>query len=352
MAKDPRCLNSSLLSFTEERIKLVVGSEKREFHVARQPLEEGSEYFRLALRKDWQEGQSKVITLEDVTSEIVHLYLHFVYTGKIATLKEGEGDGNSGAVQPDNSSSDSDSDDEDGSDDSSDEEVDDVESRNATKITTMAASTTPSGDDSEKARQNTIMSLRDGYNILAQLYCFGERVQNEHFKNTVIDAFMAKLETACYEKCDGHWIEFYKSVRPSVVQDIYEGTPPGSPARKLMVSIYTSSCSACWILDALHRDFLLDLSRKFCELGREGRVLPAAIETDRCDFHSHASPRSVDRRRENEERRLALTERCPRMGAGQQGILAVSEKPATMTEWYHVALHCKPRPDRRRCIYM
>ncbi|KAK4890764.1 hypothetical protein LTR27_010583 [Elasticomyces elasticus] len=299
MANDPRCLTSALLSFKEERIKLVVGPEQREFYVGRQPLEEGSEYFRLALGKDWKEGKSKVITLEDVDPDIVHRYLHFIYTGKVAagldentaanerTFKSVEARG--GRIVEVSSGSESEGDSDESSDDAAEEghEGEGDESKEI-GLGKENRSITKAEEDEEGSKQGShLMLLRCEYNVLAQLYCFGERMQNERFKNAVINAFVAKTEETVYEDHGRRLAESWWNVRPSVVQDIYEGTPPDSPGRKLMVSIYVSSGSSCWLVDDLHHDFLLDLSRKFCKLREEGSMFSSEIITNRCAFPSH-----------------------------------------------------------------
>ncbi|KAK5685854.1 hypothetical protein LTS10_001967 [Elasticomyces elasticus] len=300
MANDPRCLTSALLSFKEERIKLVIGPEQREFYVGRQPLEEGSEYFRLALSKDWKEGKSKMITLEDTDPDIVHRYLHFIYTGKVAAGLDENAEDNERAyksveargcrVVDASSGSESEGNSDESSDDSA-EEGDEGERQKSIELKLaeedQSTTTAMEGDERGSKQGSHLMLLRNEYNVLAQLYCFGERVQNERFKNAVIDALVAKTEDTVYEDHGHKLAEFWKAVRPSVVQDIYEGTPPGSPARKLMVSIYAGDQSSCWIVDGLHYDFLLDLSRKLCDL--KAQKYPTSVEMDanRCLFHSH-----------------------------------------------------------------
>ena len=94
------------------------------------------------------------------------------------------------------------------------------------------------------------------FELLAMLYCFGEKYQDVRFKNTVIDAILAK-QNIKYE--GGRWYPTDKAV-----DIIYQGTSSGSPARKLMVAIHTRHGSNEWFEQEVNNhEFLIDLGKSF-----------------------------------------------------------------------------------------
>jgi len=81
------CLQTHILTdygFDHETVTLVTGLNKQTFQVHPSHLENSSVYFKLALKKEWTEGQDNKVTLEDVDAGLLDRYLHFIYTGQVA----------------------------------------------------------------------------------------------------------------------------------------------------------------------------------------------------------------------------------------------------------------------------
>lgn len=69
---------------------------------------------------------------------------------------------------------------------------------------------------------------------LAKLYVLGEHLLDAAFRNTIIDALIKHCQTT-------------KKFPPdTAVQIIYQGTPTGSPARKLLVDFWAHAASRDW----------------------------------------------------------------------------------------------------------
>ena len=126
------------------------------------------------------------------------------------------------------------------------------------------------------------------YILLAKLYCFGERMQDPHFRDAVIDAIVARVnDLHKYVNNDGTISDFQYYPTTPAINIIYEGTPPSSPARRLMVNIYSSRGMSEWMTDEVHVDFTLDLARKFCDLNVAHQSLVDLLVSDNCEFHGH-----------------------------------------------------------------
>ena len=94
------------------------------------------------------------------------------------------------------------------------------------------------------------------FELLAMLYCFGEKYQDVRFKNTVIDIIIAK-QNIKYQ--DGWCYPTDKAV-----DIIYQGTCSGSPARKLMLAIHTRHGLNHWFEQEVNNhEFLIDLGKAF-----------------------------------------------------------------------------------------
>lgn len=272
-------------------ITLVAGSDKKEFQTHRAHLEISSAYFRLALKKEWQEGQESKIALEDVDPDLLHRYLHFLYTGKIACLEEDQThlttkhEGNGAAKVTDEVAAASDDPEDDPDFDglssfghnlppdlydfavSSDDEAatkDEVE---------IASRDVDPGEESSAAREE--------YELWAKLYVLGERFQDGRFKDAVVDAIVAKVKDT-----DETGYAYYPVT--GTINIIYEGTTPGSCARQLMVNIYTTRGLSEWLADDTNTDFLLDLTRNFTALNQKHQSYVNQLVPEGCDFHEHA----------------------------------------------------------------
>ncbi|KAF2129932.1 hypothetical protein P153DRAFT_356604 [Dothidotthia symphoricarpi CBS 119687] len=78
------------------------------------------------------------------------------------------------------------------------------------------------------------------YIKLAKLYVFAEKMQDIPCKNAIIKALVSRI----YMKRDsGRWYAF----STFSTRVIYKGTLPGSPARRLLVDVFTYNAEDSWI---------------------------------------------------------------------------------------------------------
>lgn len=129
---------------------------------------------------------------------------------------------------------------------------------------------------SAEAKQKRMVDVGE-YQHLTALYCFGEQYQDAHFKNTVIDAIIASTKE---EDADGErWFPTNESV-----DIVYQGTPAGSPARKLMVDLHIEDGRASWLdLGANNHEFVTDLAKGFYE--RKNRI--AILQEAEAERYAH-----------------------------------------------------------------
>ena len=111
---------------------------------------------------------------------------------------------------------------------------------------------------------NDDMSAKDieeEFEHLARAYVFGEKAQDNAFCNGVIDAMFARVLGP------GGGIErAYPTTK--AISIIYDGTPEGSPARKMCVYLGTQYGHSNWIEsteDGEHPDYLRDLTRSLLD---------------------------------------------------------------------------------------
>ena len=64
-------------------VKVVVGADEECFFVHSSVLRKHSEFFDTACKKEWIEGQYRVIKLPEDDSDIFHNYVQWLYTGTI-----------------------------------------------------------------------------------------------------------------------------------------------------------------------------------------------------------------------------------------------------------------------------
>ena len=96
------------------------------------------------------------------------------------------------------------------------------------------------------------------HDLLAELYVLGERRLDILLRNAVLAEFIRlKLIFHHVSRCQS-------SQRVTPVNIIYQGTPMGSPARRLMVDLaLRSGCPRCYTADELDKAFLVDLTQAF-----------------------------------------------------------------------------------------
>jgi hypothetical protein len=68
---------------TESMMTLLVGQDEQAMVVHVNHLTRDSEFFAAAMKKEWVEGQTRVIRLPEEYPDIVAHYLSFLYSGKV-----------------------------------------------------------------------------------------------------------------------------------------------------------------------------------------------------------------------------------------------------------------------------
>jgi hypothetical protein len=120
--------------------------------------------------------------------------------------------------------------------------------------------------------------------LLVESFIFGEKIQDGDFKDAVVDAMILSINTM--GKDDKHW---YPS--GPAVDRAYEGTPEGSPMRKLMVDIHVNHGNREWLEGVMDIDFVKDLAEDIY-VDREStafRTNPTASLIESCGHHHHGA---------------------------------------------------------------
>lgn len=177
-------------------VTLLVGPNEHEIAVHEDFITRSSEFFKAAMKKEWVEGQTRVIRLpEESCLETLRCYLSFVYEQKLPTQSLAVG--SEGFVNK-------------------------------------------------------------PWGTLARLYILGERLLDTEIQHAVIKE-MLRL---CYLK-DNKGSRWFPA--RETVTKIYDGTPAGSPARRLMVDLHVSHANGNWLKFDDHPEFLADLSKALIE---------------------------------------------------------------------------------------
>lgn len=93
------------------------------------------------------------------------------------------------------------------------------------------------------------------YSLLARIYVFGEKVQDENIRDTVITVII--LKTKIQDK-NGHcWFP-----DPEATKIVYDGTPSSSPTRRLITDFHAKFGNSDWLPTGTgDPDFAADLPR-------------------------------------------------------------------------------------------
>jgi hypothetical protein len=145
-----------------------------------------SDFFEAALKKEWLEGQTRVIKLPDDRPDVVSHYLYYTYSKALLSASD------AGAI-----------------------------------------------DDSN-------FEMNQYYELLAELYVLGERLQDQSIRTAVIDSIV------------GSWGGDFLITGPANI--IYRGTTARSPARRLMVDLFLAYGAECELDHRCEADFLLDVA--------------------------------------------------------------------------------------------
>lgn len=166
--KEPN-LTPSYKFNAENVVTLLVGPQKHNMIVHSGYLARTSEFFASALKKEWAEGQTRTIELDEETPELMAHYLDWMYTSELPTKE-----------------------------------------------------CRPWDPDASKVAAN---------NLLAELYVLGEHRLDSQLRNAIIAEFIRHREPLRdVARCSSFQ-------RADAINIIYQGTPPGSAARRLMVDL-------------------------------------------------------------------------------------------------------------------
>jgi hypothetical protein len=176
----------------EDAVTLHVGPTEHVMLAHSSHLARNSDFFKAALKKEWIEGQTRVIRLPEERPDIVSHYLNYTYSKALPKA------------------SDSDS------------------------------TTTPN------------FKKNQYYELLAELYVLGERLQDQSIRTAVVESIVESWEYL-------HW-----NLITVPANIIYRGTTAGSPARRLMVNLFLAYGEDFELNNTCEADFLLDVARAFC----------------------------------------------------------------------------------------
>ncbi|KAK5133028.1 hypothetical protein LTR08_008233 [Meristemomyces frigidus] len=235
MAGDPRGDAAKAVKITGDTVTLVVGSEAAIIFVHEQTIRARSHFFDAALDKRWKEAMDRRIELPDDKADIVQLYCQYLYSEKIYLTP------------------------------------------------TLLKTDVVEGTE-----------ILPEYIKLAELYVFGEKVLDALLKNTVMDAFLyrmnEKVENTFYCPCT------------TVIDTIYQGTMPGSPARQMVLDIHICDGRASWVTlkpEENNKDFLIDLARALLGMARTPKVhMPDMSDIGKGTYHEAVDGKNKRRRGE------------------------------------------------------
>jgi hypothetical protein len=116
---------------------------------------------------------------------------------------------------------------------------------------------------------------------LVGAFVFGEKVQDDDFRDAVIDSVIASIHTP-----DEKGECWYPT--GSTADRACDGTPEGSPLRRLMVDLHLHHGRRAWLSDVNNVDFVKDLvGELYLDRDRERQVDPTASHLKSCGYHQH-----------------------------------------------------------------
>ncbi|KAF2167852.1 hypothetical protein M409DRAFT_21999 [Zasmidium cellare ATCC 36951] len=183
-------------------IKAGTGEGQQTFSIHEDVIKENSPFFRAALDKKWKEGQARAVELPEDSPEVVAAYVDWCYSKEIMCKKAGS------------------------------------------------------------SNEYTRLDIHREQWILAELYVFGEKVQDDSFCDSVMTALTEACELEVNEPLDEQFGYCFLP-EDGIVSLIYDGIPPNSPARRFVVDMYVSYATKEWFSPSTpwlkNPEFLKDL---------------------------------------------------------------------------------------------
>lgn len=130
-----------------------------------------------------------------------------------------------------------------------------------------------------KAKEQ-IAKESDEYDTLIEAFIFGEKIQDGRFKDAIVDAIIAASRTA--DITGKTWNPVGRRVDRA-----YEGTPPRSPLRKLMLDIHVQRGRSDWIDKTQNPDFLRALAKALYMNPNRAESIPLNGMGSSCIYHHH-----------------------------------------------------------------
>lgn len=180
-----------------------------------------SAFFKAALKDWWKEGADRSIKLPEDEPDIFSLYLYLVY-GQDLPLKSLSEDKLKEVYEEDIGGS-------------------AVEAENGAQA-----------DDC--CDPVTLQFGTESY-VLCKLYVFAEKLQDSKAKNKIMDTLVDRIEQDVT-------ISYFPN--PRAIKVVYDGTPSGSLARRLMVDLYVGrDLTRFFDTPDWHPEFMADLIKEF-----------------------------------------------------------------------------------------
>ena len=127
--------------------------------------------------------------------------------------------------------------------------------------------------------------------LLVDTFVFGEKIQDGRFKDALIDAIIKSTISA--DHGGRTWFPGVTNINRA-----YQGTPPDSPLRRLLVDFWTFYGQEDWDRKPLNIDFLTDLTgellarRSVSYLGSH----PTSGTMSTCSYHQHGDDQCYSQR--------------------------------------------------------
>lgn len=120
-------------------------------------------------------------------------------------------------------------------------------------------------------RDNCEGELQPDFNFLISLYVFAEKVQDDRFADAALCQMLEQMDLGKKEA-------WYPG-QPALAR-AYEGTPDGSPLRRLLACVWAKYLSPSWfgLGEVYPMEFMVDLAKQFSEF----RGIPVIVSWQAC----------------------------------------------------------------------
>ena len=123
----------------------------------------------------------------------------------------------------------------------------------------------------------------DEIGLLVDAFVFGEKLQDGRFKDAIIDAIIKSTNPS-----NGSGCTWYPGL--TEIKHAYEGTPSGSPLRRLIVDCWALNGRKDWDRDGLNKDFQADLMGELLAhpgfgFNSHADSHPSNGKTSTCSYH-------------------------------------------------------------------